>query len=90
MAHRRPFRRGTSVHSTRRRASPSRGCDGAILRISDRIDMTLTMRIGADFRRQGSDTFPFLAFQLTQLLSKFGKPLKILKNFNFPDSEKMD
>jgi len=52
--------------------------------------MTLTMRIGADFRRQGSDTFPFLAFQLTQLLSKFGKPLKILKNFNFPDSEKMD
>jgi hypothetical protein len=51
-----------------KKARIARGCDGAILRISDRIDMTLTMRIGADFRRQGSDTFPFLAFQLTQLL----------------------
>lgn len=68
-AHRRPLRCRTSVHLTKRRASPLRGCDGAILRIFNRIEMTPPMRINANFRRQRGGIFPFFESHLTQLLS---------------------
>lgn len=59
-APRSPLRCRTSAHSTRRHASSSRGRDRPISRIYDRIDMTLTVRIDVDFRRERSGKFSFL------------------------------